>query len=119
MTDKTGRQLEQVRKDILDRIAKEYKQEDFSYALKNCLHSYLFKIVDEAMEEYRSLPSCEITEEQIDETTVPELENIVIELLNDMEGCSATSQSVETVILPDGRKAQIQITIETDETNFI
>jgi hypothetical protein len=38
---------------------------------------------------------------------------------DDIGSCSAISHAVSEIILPDGRKAQIQITITTDENDFI
>lgn len=41
-----------TKKQILDEVSKRYKQENFDYALRNCLISYLHQIVEEAMKEY-------------------------------------------------------------------
>jgi len=44
--------MKKTKDEILDEVAKEYKQESFYYALKNCLPSYLHEIVHHAMQEY-------------------------------------------------------------------
>lgn len=42
------------------------------------------------------------------------------ELIDDMEEyCTNTTKLIETFTLPDGRKAQIHISIEANEDNFI
>jgi hypothetical protein len=55
-------------KAILEKVAKEYKQESFSYALNNCLHPYLNEIIHASMLEYAQLIAserCNELEEQI------------------------------------------------------
>ena len=41
-------------REILNKISKEYKQEDFAYSLKNCLPSVVVEIVHESMKQQAS-----------------------------------------------------------------